>query len=185
MKALTIPCLLLISMLTSASLTGASPAGKAFVATSKQHYSTATKSVLNLSADDKLTTTTYNSIYIPIKDIFAKQVDSLTWDNTKKLATITNEGKQLLINLSGKSIAASDNQVILPSEWVRIVNGRVSLNAYVLAFIFDRYADRYNDTEQVSAERAQWESKLSFLNIDWTDGLADKEHYIHVNVVFK
>lgn len=83
MKVLTIPCLLLISMLTFASLAGASPADKAFVTTSKQHYSNATKSILNLSADGKLTRTKYNTIYIPIKDIFAKQVDSLTWDNTK------------------------------------------------------------------------------------------------------
>ncbi|MGF7048157.1 hypothetical protein J2T13_002664 [Paenibacillus sp. DS2015] len=137
------------------------------------------KTELNVSANNKLTTTDYNSIYIPIKDIFKNHVDAVKWDNKKKIAIVKNQGSELILNFSGKELKATENQVILPKSWTKLSNGSAGINVFVLAYLFEIYAD---DSDK---ERLKWAEKLSFLDIKQTEGIGGaKDGVMHIFVVY-
>ncbi|WP_433921722.1 stalk domain-containing protein [Paenibacillus taichungensis] len=136
------------------------------------------KVLLNITKDHKLTTTTYNSIYVPVKDVFKASGATIKWDGKNKVTTIKNQGQELILNFSGKSIAVGKNQVALPQDWVQLKKGESSINAFVLAYIFEVAAD---ESDQ---ERVDWEEKLKFLDIKETTGLPGLDKYMHVFVEF-
>ncbi|WP_145323431.1 stalk domain-containing protein [Paenibacillus xylanexedens] len=133
---------------------------------------------LNITAHDKLTTTTYNSVYVPVKDIFKASGATIKWDGKKKITTIKNQDQELILNFSEKKVTAGKNQVVLPQEWVKLNKGVSSIDAFVIAYIFEVAAD---DSDQ---ERLDWEEKLSFLDIKETTGLPGLDKYMHVFVEF-
>ncbi|WDM23817.1 hypothetical protein [Paenibacillus polymyxa] len=91
-----------------------------------------------------------------------------------------NQGSELILNASGGTIGYAENQVVAPSEWIRISNGSIQIKSSVVAYIFDREGDAYKDSE-----REEWKDKLSFLNIKETVGLPDvKSNGLFVNVVY-
>ncbi|UPK41435.1 stalk domain-containing protein [Paenibacillus pabuli] len=136
------------------------------------------KSILNVTHDNKLTTTTYQSIYIPVKDIFKSTAAIITWDGKKKITTIKNQGQELILNFSGNTVFAEQSQVVLPQEWVQLKNGVSTINAFVLTYIFEHYAD---ESDQ---ERVEWEERLEFLDIKQTTGIAGVDRNMHVFVEF-
>lgn len=136
------------------------------------------KSILNVSKSGELTTTTYNSIYIPVKDVFNASGATIMWDGKNKITKIINRGQELILNFSGKEITASKNQVVLPEDWVQLNKGVSTINAFVLAYTFEEYAD---DSDQ---ERVDWEEKLEFLDIKQTTGIPGVDRYMHVFVEF-
>lgn|GEM_PF-618984 len=136
------------------------------------------KVLLDISKDNKLTTTQHNSIYVPMKDVFKQSGATFNWDGKKKITTVKNQGQELILNFSGKEITAGKNQVVLPREWVQLKNGVSSIDAFVLAYIFEVSAD---DSDQ---ERVDWKEKLNFLDIKGTAGLPGLDKYMHVNVQF-
>lgn len=122
----------------------------------------------------------YNSQYIPAKDAFAPYVDSLVWNKSTKVVSVKNGGKEMILNFSGKKIIGKTNQVVLPSNWTKLVNGQATINGSILAYLFDEYGSSYNDME-----RDQWQEKLSFLNIDHTDGIPGvRDGYMHVYLAY-
>ncbi|SEK75915.1 MULTISPECIES: stalk domain-containing protein [unclassified Paenibacillus] len=133
---------------------------------------------LNITKDHKLTRTTYNSTYVPMKDVFKQSGATFNWDGKKKITTVKNQGQELILNFSGKEITAGKNQVVLPREWVQLKNGVSSIDAFVLAYIFEVAAD---ESDQ---ERVDWEEKLKFLDIKETTGLPGLDKYMHVFVEF-
>ncbi|MEK4055934.1 stalk domain-containing protein [Paenibacillus sp. FSL F4-0087] len=133
---------------------------------------------LNITKDHKLTRTTYNSTYVPMKDVFKQSGATFNWDGKKKITTVKNQGQELILNFSGKEITAGKNQVVLPREWVQLKNGVSSIDAFVLAYIFEVAA---NESDQ---ERVDWEEKLKFLDIKETTGLPGLDKYMHVFVEF-
>ncbi|MEK3918483.1 stalk domain-containing protein [Paenibacillus sp. FSL K6-2393] len=142
-------------------------------------YNSSLKKVeLSVIKEGKSTKTTYNSIYIPVKDVFKRSGATFEWDGKKKITTIKNEGQELILNFSGKEITAGKNQVVLPQEWVQLKNGVSSIDAFVLVYIFEYAAD---DSDQ---ERLEWEEKLNFLEINETTGLPGLDKYMHVFVQF-
>ncbi|WKL04296.1 hypothetical protein Q0F98_14905 [Paenibacillus amylolyticus] len=96
----------------------------------------------------------------------------------EKITTIKNQDQELILNFSGKKITAGNNQVVFPQEWVKLNKGVSSIDAFVLAYIFEVAAD---DSDQ---ERLDWEEKLSFLDIKETTGLPGLDKYMHVFVEF-
>ena len=175
-----ISLLLTISLLfiLSANVLASTP-NSAFAQKAKNIYNPLLKkTVLNVSQNDVGKEYHYNSIYIPVKDLFANHVQAITWDNVRKIILVKNQGSELVLNFSGKEFKVSNNQVVLPTEWIKLENGRAGINCFVLAYIFDRNADSLKDKE-----REAWKDKLSFLNIDWTDGLPGvNDGYMHVSV---
>lgn len=135
--------------------------------------------VLDVSKNDTLTTTKYNSIYVPVKDLFKSTGATITWDSKNKITSVQKQGTELILNFSGKEITAGKNQVVLPQEWVQLEKGVSGIHACVLAYIYESGAD---DTDQ---ERLEWQEKLNFLNIEQTSGIAGVDRYMHVGVVFK
>lgn len=133
---------------------------------------------LNITKNHKLTTTDYNSVYVPVKDVFKQSGATIQWDGKNKVTTIKNQGKELILNFSGKDIEVGKNQVSLPQDWVQLKNGVSSIDAFVLAYIFEVAAD---DSDQ---ERINWEEKLKFLDIKGTTGLPGFDKYMHVFVEF-
>ncbi|MCZ1264992.1 hypothetical protein EIH79_09490 [Paenibacillus tundrae] len=133
---------------------------------------------LNITKDHKLTRTTYNSTYVPMKDVFKQSGATFNWDGKKKITTVKNQGQELILNFSGKEITAGKNQVVLPREWVQLKNGVSSIDAFVLAYIFEVAAD---ESDQ---ERVDWEENLKFLDIKETTGLPGLDKYMHVFVEF-
>ena len=142
-------------------------------------YNSSLKKVeLSVIKEGKSTKTTYNSIYIPVKDVFKRSGATFEWDGKKKITTIKNEGQELILNFSGKEITAGNNQVVLPQEWVQLKNGVSSMDAFVLAYIFELSTD---DSDQ---ERVDWKEKLNFLDIKGTTGFPGLDKYMHVFVQF-
>jgi hypothetical protein len=85
-----------------------------------------------------------------------------------------------VLNFSEKNIVASDNQVVIPKEWIRMYKGRSEINAFVVAYLFEKYADSYSDKE-----RDQWEEDLSFLDIKESEGLPGaRDGYLHVDILY-
>lgn len=122
----------------------------------------------------------YKSQYIPLKDLFSGYVDSVSWDAKKKVALVENQGKVFVLNVSGKEIIPLSNQIVAPTEWTRISKGSVEVKASVIAYVFDRYGDSYNDKE-----REAWEEKLNFLDIKETDGLPGiRDGYFHISLTY-
>ncbi|MFT9370373.1 hypothetical protein [Paenibacillus polymyxa] len=146
----------------------------------KIYSSSLKKTFLVISRDQMKKEYNYNSGYIPVKDLFRDYVDSITWDGKKKIVVIKNQGSELILNASGGMIRSADNQVVAPSEWIRLSNGSIQIKSSVVAYIFDREGDAYKDSE-----REEWKDKLSFLNIKETVGLPDvKSDGLFVNVVY-
>lgn len=144
-----------------------------------EYNSTLQKTQLNVTKNDKLTTTNYKSIYIPVKDVFKNSGTSIKWDNKKKITTLKKNGSELILNFSGKKISATKNQVLLPQEWIQLKKGVSSINAFVLAYIFDEYAD---DSD---SERIKWMNQLEFLDIKKTSGIGGVDGAMHVFVEFQ
>jgi len=122
----------------------------------------------------------YNSQYIPVKDAFGPYVDSLVWNKATKVVTVKNNGKEMILNFSGKKVTGKTNQVVLPGNWTKLVNGQATINGSILTYLFDEYGSSYNDME-----RDQWQEQLSFLNIDHTDGIPGvRDGYMHVYLAY-
>lgn len=92
--------------------------------------------------------------------------------------TIKNQGKELILNFSGKDIVVGKSHITLPQDWVQLKNGVSSIDAFVLAYIFEVAAD---DSDQ---ERVNLEEKLKFLDIKGTTGLPGFDKYMYVFVEF-
>ncbi|MHA0856906.1 hypothetical protein [Paenibacillus sp. CMAA1364] len=123
---------------------------------------------------------TYNSKYIPLKDLFNGYVDSLSWDGKKKTVVVKNEGSELIFNFSNNKMTESSNQIVIPSDWIRLTNGTSEINASVITYIFDRYGEPGKDLE-----RDDWKEKLNFLDIKEMDGLSGiSDGYLHVGVAY-
>ncbi|WP_128100150.1 stalk domain-containing protein [Paenibacillus sp. DCT19] len=136
------------------------------------------KSVLNVTKAGKLTTTEYNSIFIPVKDVFKSSGANIQWDGKNKITTIKNKEHELILNFSEKTVIPRKNQLIVPKEWLQLKNGASTMNAFVLAYLFEVYAD---ESDQ---ERVEWEKQLEFLDIKQTTGIGGIDGYMHVFVEF-
>lgn len=122
----------------------------------------------------------YTDTYIPVRDIFASHADSVVWNNKMKTVLITKNGKSAILNFSGKRISADRNEIVLPSTWTKIDNGKTTINAYVFCYLFERYSEAYAD-----AERDAWQNKLNFLGIEQTEGIPGvRDGIMHVYVTF-
>ncbi|MDR6724542.1 hypothetical protein J2W91_003010 [Paenibacillus amylolyticus] len=136
------------------------------------------KSVLDVSKSGKLTTTEYNSIYIPVKDVFKSSGATIRWDGKNKITTIKKQEHEIILNFSTKTVIPRENQLVVPKEWLQLKNGASSINAFVLAYLFEVYAD---ESDQ---ERVEWEKQLEFLDIKQTTGIGGIDGYMHVFVEF-
>lgn len=110
--------------------------------------------------------TSYDSRYIPVKDLFGGQVEAIRWNATAKTVSIVNEGKTAILNFSGKKIAAKKGEIVLPATWSKMENGKALIDIYTLTYVLDRYGDAFDD-----AERAAWGEKLDFLGIRYAETL--------------
>jgi hypothetical protein len=136
------------------------------------------KTALHVTQGDELKEYFYETTYIPIRDLF--KGFPISWDNERKVATVKNLEFELVLKFSNKEITASSNQVILPSDTVRLSKGTSQINAFALAYIFDKYGDAVEDPE-----RNIWKEKLDFLDIE-TEGVSGvRDGYMHVYVVYK
>ena len=170
---------LVVSVASVASAKDKTSVNQTFKERAANTYNPSLKKVeLNITKSDKLTTTTYNAVYIPVKDIFKASGATIKWDKKKKITTITNEDHELILNFSGKPISAGKNQVVVPEDWVKLNKGVSCFDAFTLAYIFEVAAD---DSDQ---ERLNWQEQLSFLNIKETTGLPGMDKYMHVFVEY-
>ncbi|BBI32115.1 stalk domain-containing protein [Cohnella abietis] len=134
---------------------------------------------LRVVQDKKVKEFKYKEQFIPVRDLFGPYVDSIKWDNKTKIAVVSNNSSELVLNFSGKNIVAKENQVVLPTEWIRVNKGRIEINAFVVAYLFDKYSDSYGDNE-----RDQWEEELAFLDIKESEGIPGvRDGYLHVYIL--
>jgi hypothetical protein len=61
----------------------------------------------------------------------------------KKVVLVKNQGKAFVLILSGKAVVPSSNEVVVPTDWIRMSKGSVEIKASVIAYVFDRYGDSY------------------------------------------
>lgn len=121
--------------------------------------------------------------WIPVRAIFEPHVESIDWDNQKKIAYIKNLGKELVINFSGVAVDLKENQVMGPSKHVKFINGKSYIDGFWIGWIFDMYA-----TEIVDPERGALKHDLFFLNIveiDMPVGSIPKDKTLHLAIFFK
>jgi len=128
--------------------------------------------------------TAYKSKFVPLKDLFRYTTSTVQWDNTKKVATVTNKGKKLLLNFSNHSLTPKEGEVVAPRTWVKMQDGQAMIDLYVLTYILHRYGNvnvdgkLYEDTE-----REEWNKKLNFLGIQYAEWLSEvKAERIHIYV---
>lgn len=74
----------------------------------------------------------------------------------EKITTIKNQGHELILNFSEKTVIPRENQLIVPKEWLQLKNGASAINAFVSAYLFEVYAD---DSDQ---ERVEGRNNLNF-----------------------
>lgn len=117
--------------------------------------------------------------YIPVREIFPSS--TINWDHEAKVATVENDGKQLVITCN-ENFMASDDQIVWPSEWAVLQDGRMTVLFPYLAFIFDRHADHKDNSEAAS-----WKEKLSFLGISYIDNndSSAKDQTLHSFINFE
>ncbi|MEJ8306398.1 hypothetical protein [Saccharibacillus sacchari] len=110
--------------------------------------------------------TSYDSRYIPVKDLFGGQVEAIRWNAAAKTVSIVNKGKTAILNFSGKKIAAKQGEIVLPATWSKMENSKALIDIYTLTYVLDRYGDAFDD-----AERTAWSEKLDFLGIQYAETL--------------
>ncbi|MNJ36862.1 hypothetical protein D3C77_316670 [compost metagenome] len=117
---------------------------------------------------------------VAVRDIFASNVDKITWDHQAKIAKISNNGQELVFALSA-SYPEQDNEVVVPSGWFKFEDGRVFINLLYLSYIFDRYAEFNADSEEFA-----WKNKLKFLDIEFIDTInsTPKDRMVHSFIQF-
>ncbi|MDO3408335.1 hypothetical protein QWJ34_00990 [Saccharibacillus sp. CPCC 101409] len=124
---------------------------------------------------------TYEGRFVPVKDIFAGQVDAIRWDATAKTVSVANGGRSAVLNFSGEKIRAKEGEVVLPSTWAKMQNGKALIDIYTLTYVLDRYGDAYDDPE-----RETWNKKLDFLGIQYAESLAGiRSSTTQVYITFK
>lgn len=101
--------------------------------------------------------------YVSARTLFEHTTDQITWEHNSKVAVIEKNGKQLVI-AQDKEYKPSANQIVLPSSWSTLVNGRTMIKFPYLAYIFDRYLEHDDHSEA-----ALWKEKLDFLEISYID----------------
>ncbi|MBO7744355.1 hypothetical protein I8J29_09130 [Paenibacillus sp. MWE-103] len=122
---------------------------------------------------------TYKDNWIPVRFLFGRTSDQITWDNNTKTAAIVRNGEKLLFCL--KDVTGSKDEVVWPKQWFRLRDGRTFLDIIYLNQIFDRYGNY----EAGSEERA-WAQKLSFLGISYIDSqYGGKDSIEHVFIMVK
>ncbi|OWA37712.1 hypothetical protein B9G55_06600 [Saccharibacillus sp. O16] len=127
---------------------------------------------------------TYPSKFVPVKDLFRYTSSTVQWDNSRKVATVANQGKKLLLNYSNKPLTPGEGEVVAPRTWITMQNGQAMIDVYVLTYILHRYGNvnvdgkRYEDKE-----REEWNKKLNFLGILYAEWLPEvKAERMHIYV---
>lgn len=126
--------------------------------------------------------TEYTSKFVPLKDLFRYTSSKVQWDNKKKIATVANKGKKLLLNFSNDPVTPKDGEVVAPRTWIKMQDGQTMIDLYVLTYILHRYGNvnvdgkLYEDTE-----REEWNKKLNFLGIQYAEWLPEvKAERMHI-----
>ncbi|WP_172254574.1 stalk domain-containing protein [Saccharibacillus deserti] len=120
----------------------------------------------DIPANTSVKGTKYNSKFVPLRDVFGASADAIKWDNKRKIATVENDGKKLVLNFSDEDLYAKEGEVIVPRTWITMQNGNTMIDVYVIAYILNRYGDSFKDTE-----REQWNKRLDFLGIEYAESL--------------
>lgn len=120
----------------------------------------------DFTSEEAQKATSYDTHYIPVKDLFGGQVEAIRWNAAAKTVSISNKGKTAILNFSGKKIAAKEGEIVLPATWSKMENGKALIDIYTLTYVLDRYGDVFDD-----AERVAWGKKLDFLGIQYAETL--------------
>lgn len=138
---------------------------------------TATKfTELTINKNDKnIFEHTFSGQDIPVKDLFGKIVEKITWDNKNKVAIIESNGKSLVLGQSGQYVA-KNNQLVLPRGWSYLKDGRTFIHLPYLAYVFNRYGNYTQNSEEI-----KWQKNLEFLNIEYidTNDSSPKDQTVH------
>ncbi|MBB3132285.1 hypothetical protein FHS19_007014 [Paenibacillus rhizosphaerae] len=128
--------------------------------------------------DKKNTTKTYKNNFVPIRFLFEKTSEQITWNNKTKTATVIKNGKRILFTT--KDIKGSINQIVWPKGWLILKDGRTYIDMIYLNQIFDRYGNY-----ETNSEESAWEQKLGFIGIAYIDSIyGGKNSTEHVFVMF-
>jgi len=137
---------------------------------------------LNIGTSDKLLVTIKAPGHdVGVRAFFETFTDEVSWDNKAKIASIKNNGKELVIPVSG-NYTPKENEVVLPDGWAYFKDGKIYLKFPYFAYVFDRYAEFDS-----SSEEYQWKEKLAFLGIEYVDSndSTAKDGIIHTSVHIK
>ena len=66
---------------------------------------------------------TINGIFLPLRELFEPDVEEIAWDNQRKVAFIRQGKQELVLNFSEQEWQATENQIVLPKEWIRFEDG--------------------------------------------------------------
>ncbi len=108
--------------------------------------------------------------WVPIRDVFGKFMDIISWNSSKKIAYITNNNQELVFNFSGEAVELQDNQFLVPDDHMRLIDGTTHINIYWIAWIFDiheyeDYSDKDLAARWFTPEREELRQSLYFLDI--------------------
>lgn len=128
--------------------------------------------------------TRYKSKFVPLKDLFRNTSSTVQWDNKRKIATVANDGKKLLLNFSSDPLTPKEGELVAPRTWIKMQDGQTMIDIYVLTYILHRYGNvkvdgkLYKDTE-----REEWNEKLNFLGIKYSEWVPEvKAGTMHIYV---
>lgn len=137
-----------------------------------------------ISHDDAVEGITYKSKFVPLKDLFRYTSSKIQWDNKKKIATVANQGKKLILNFSNDPVTPKEGEVVATRTWIKMQDGQTMIDLYVLTYILHRYGNvnvdgkLYEDTE-----REEWNKKLNSLGIKYAEWLPEvKAEKMHIYV---
>ncbi|MFC4811390.1 stalk domain-containing protein [Paenibacillus sp. GCM10023250] len=121
---------------------------------------------------------TYENNLIPVRFIFERTANQITWNSKTKTAAVVRNGRQLVF--SSKDITGSKNLIMWPKKWFTFKDGRTYVDMVYLNQIFDRYGDY-----EPNSEESAWAQKLSFLGISYIDSIyGGKDSIEHVFIDF-
>jgi len=112
----------------------------------------------------------------PVRDLFGPEVESIDWDNKRKIAFIRNQGKELILNFGSGSFTPDVHQVVMPKEWICFEDGKSKISLSFLNGVFSIYP--FVDQE-IEKTRQEWKERLAFLGIRAANGVTDHKSMIH------
>ncbi|MCR6545504.1 stalk domain-containing protein [Dehalobacterium formicoaceticum] len=116
--------------------------------------------------------------WVPVRWLFQQYVDSVDWENDRKVAVVKNDGKELIFNFSRQEIAVKENQFLVPIGYSKFINGRVFIDGAWIGSIFDMYATTGQDKDKDDIR-----NKLDFLPITGIDNLySPKDGILHLTI---